>query len=99
MGSEEEDGGCKRERMRLEGLLRRREEAGAAGLGQEMGVEVAATPVRGTRMRISTGTGILEIAQNCLRVEKRTGILANTLISSTGKSVFCTAAPVSELIM
>lgn len=89
-----------RKRGNLAGkLLRGREEAGAPDLGSEIQARVFARLVRGTQMRILTGTGILEEAQTWLPVVERTDIPVNTLTSPTEKPLPCTAGPVLELVV
>lgn len=69
MEAEEKDGSWERERIRLEGLLRRREEASAPGFGRKIRVHIGTKLVRRTQMRILTGTGLLKEVRTWLRVE------------------------------
>lgn len=49
--------------------MRGREKAGAPGSGREIQEKVGARPVRGTRKRLLTDTGMLEEARTWLQEE------------------------------
>lgn len=82
----------------MEGLLRRREAAGAQDFGRRILVEVGACLVRGTRIRILRGTGTREEARTRLR-EERDGILADMLATPAKEALPCTAKTVLKLVM
>lgn len=99
MEIKKENGSCESDEFRLEVLLCGREEAGAPGFARGIGVKVGARQVRETRIRILTGTEILEEAQTWLRIGQYYGKSADTMTNATKKSLLCTAEPVSKLVM